>query len=189
MEPIFIGLSDRGIQPELIEDVLALLEESAIETAALDQHKKQAQSRGGTASRFLPGDRVEGNYALEGNYYPGTIESVAEDGNSVVIMYDDDGSTETLTREHVRLIIPPTATQTVMGGPLSDEEALGAENSDEKFLVDAFDLKAELGILKANAGDKAAAAELLEEASNEAMAANKMKKATEWSLKASELME
>ena len=35
-------------------------------------------------------------------------------------MYDDDGSTENLTKENVRLIIPPNATQTALGGPLSD---------------------------------------------------------------------
>lgn len=172
---------------QLILDILKLMDQSALEKAALEQHKKQTSIRGDR--RFQPGDRAEGNYCLEGSYYPGEIESVSEDGNSVVIKYDDDGSTETLTMEHVRLIIPPTATQTVLGGPLSDEDALGGENSDEKFLVEIYDLKAELGELKAIAGDKAAAAALLEEASNEAMLAGKMQKATEWSLKAAELSE
>lgn len=172
---------------QLIQDILRLMEESEAEKAQLEHHTTQTTSRG--VNRFLPGDRAEGNYCLEGSYYAGVIESVSDDGNQIVIKYDDDGSTETLTPEHVRLLIPPTATQTSMGGPLSDEEALGSENTDEKFLVERYDLKAELGELKALAGDKAAAAALLEEASNDAMAANKMKKATELSLRASELLE
>jgi hypothetical protein len=72
---------------------------------------------------------------------------------------------------------------------LSDEEALGLQNTDEKFIVETYELKAELAELKEKVGDKQAAAELYEEASNDAMTANKMKKATEWSLKASELLE
>ena len=45
---------------------------------------------------------------------------------------------------HVRLSIPPTATPTALDGPLLDEQALGAENSDERFLVEVYKLKAEL---------------------------------------------
>lgn len=180
-------VSDTTIM-HLIDDILKLMDQSAHERAELDEHKKRTSLRGGGRG-LQPGDRVEGNYCLEGIYYPGQIESVSEDGNSVVIRYDDDGSTETLTSEHVRLIVPPAATQTALGGPLSDEDAFGGSNSDEKFLVEIYDLKAELGELKAIAGDKEAAAALLEEASNEAMSAGKMQKATEWSLKASELLE
>lgn len=76
-----------------------------------------------------------------------------------------------------------------MGGPLSDLEALGSENSDEKCLIEAYDLKAELAALKLKSGLKEQAATLYEEASNEAMASSKMKKASEWSLKAAELIE
>ncbi len=172
---------------QLIEDIIQLMDQSASEKAELQQHEKRASTRG--ERRFQPGDRAEGNYCLEGVYYPGVIDSVSEDGSSVNISYDDDGSMEKLTLEHVRLIIPPTATQTVLGGPLSDDEALGSDNSDEKFLVEIYDLKAELGELKAVVGDKAASAALLDEASNGAMMAGKMQKATEWSLKASELLE
>jgi elongation factor 2 kinase len=172
---------------QLIEDILKLLEESTAEKKELESHQTQLSSR--AECRFHPGDRAEGNYFLEGTYYSGVIESVSENGNEIVIKYDDDGSSETLTPEHVRLVIPPTATQTILGGPLSDEEALGAENSDERFLVEVYELKAELGELKAIAGNKEAAAALLEDASNDAMLANKMKKATELSLRASELLE
>jgi elongation factor 2 kinase len=172
---------------QLIEDILKLIDESAAEKKELESHKTQLSTR--DESRFHPGDRAEGNYFLEGTYYSGVIEAVSEDGNDIAIKYDDDGSTETLTPEHVRLLVPPAATQTVLGGPLSDEEALGAENSDERFLVEIYELKAELGELKAVAGDKEAAAALIEDASNDAMLANKMKKATELSLRASELLE
>jgi elongation factor 2 kinase len=170
----------------LIEDILKLMAESKGEEEDLDRHKK-LEVKG--KRKFQTGDRVKGNYGLEGSYYPGVVESVSEDGGEVVVKYDDDGSTENLTTEHVRLIIPPTATQTALGGPLSDEEALGLQNTDEKFIVETYELKAELAELKEKVGDKQAAAELYEEASNDAMTANKMKKATEWSLKASELLE
>ena len=171
----------------LLEDILKLMEESQQEKEELESHRKRG---GGTHSvGFQVGDRVEGNYCLEGTYYEAVVESVSEDGNEVVVKYDDDGSSETLTKEHVRLIIPPTASQTDLGGPLSDEEALGMENGDEKCLMEIYELKAELAEIKEQRGDKEAAAALYDEASNDAMNANKMKKATEWSLKAAELLE
>jgi hypothetical protein len=171
---------------QLLEDILKLMEESQKENEELDSHKK----RGGTSSVGLQvGERVEGNYYLEGTYYLAVVESVSEDGNEVVVKYDDDGSSESLTKEHVRLIIPPTASQTELGGPLSDEEAFSTENSDERCLMEAYELKAELAELKEKVGDKKSAASLYDDASNGAMSANKMKKATEWSLKAAELLE
>lgn len=174
---------------QLIEDILKLVDEGAVEKKELESHKTQHYSNNRGEARFHCGDRVEGNYCFEGSYYPGVIVSVSDTGNEIAVKYDDDGSTEILSPEHVRLLIPPTATQTALGGPLSDEEALGAENSDERFLVEVYELKAELGELKAIAGNKKIAAALLEEASNDAMQANKMKRATELSLRASELLE
>jgi hypothetical protein len=170
----------------LLDDVLKLIAESKTEEEELDCHKKRIEV---TGAGFQVGDRVQGNYYLEGNFYPGVVTSVSEDGIEFFVKYDDDGSIESLTKEHVRLSIPLTATQTALGGPLSDEEALGIENSDEKCLVETYELRAELAELKERVGDKQSAAALYEEASNEAMAANKMKKATELSLKASELIE
>ena len=83
-------------------------------------------------------------------------------------------------------MVPPTATQTTMGGPLSDEEAFGSD-SDDNFFVQVYDLKAELAELMERAGDLAQASMLYEEAADAAVAAGKMKTATQWSLKASEL--
>jgi elongation factor 2 kinase len=170
----------------LLDDALKLIAESKTEEEELDCHKKRTAV---TGAGFQVGDRVQGNYYLEGTFYPGVVESVSEDGTEFFVKYDDDGSTESLTKEHVMLSIPLTAAQTALGGPLSDEEALGTENSDEKCLVETYELRAELAELKERVGDKQSAAALYEEASNEAMAANKMKKATELSLKASELTE
>lgn len=177
-----------GTIMHLLEDVLRLMGESEAEKNALDQHKKMKKVGGGI--KYHVGDRVEGNYFLEGNYYPCVVESVAPDGQSIVVKYDDDGSTESLSLQHVRLIVPPTATQTALGGPLSDEEAFGSDaNSDAKCFVEICELRAELAGLKEKAGNKAASAALYEEASNEAMVINKMKKAAEWSMKAASLME
>jgi elongation factor 2 kinase len=169
----------------LLEDILKLMAEAQHENTAADGHKQ----RNAASTSFMAGDRVEGNYFMEGTYYAGVVESVSEDGSEIVVKYDDDGSSENLTKENVTLIIPPNATQTALGGPLSDEEALGSENTDEKCMMEVYELRGELAELKEKAGEKETAAALYEKASNEAMNAGKMKKATEWSLKAAELMD
>eukprot|EP00429_Kryptoperidinium_foliaceum_P005933 CAMPEP_0176011026 /NCGR_PEP_ID=MMETSP0120_2-20121206/5075_1 /TAXON_ID=160619 /ORGANISM="Kryptoperidinium foliaceum, Strain CCMP 1326" /LENGTH=796 /DNA_ID=CAMNT_0017343883 /DNA_START=142 /DNA_END=2529 /DNA_ORIENTATION=- len=171
---------------QLIQDILQLLETSKEEQAALRHHRQQTEQRRQQQQFFHPGDRAEGNYCLEGSFYPGTIESVSEDGKIITIRYDDDDSTEDLTKEHVRLFLPPNATQTLLGGPLSDAQTTDAfddeSSGDETFLVEVYELKAELAELKAQAGDKDAARQYYSEASEEAMAAHKLKLATQWSL-------
>jgi len=171
---------------QLLEDILKLMDESDKESTEAKEHTSAKEQ---AARQFKVGDKVEGNFALEGSFYPGVVSAISEDGTEVEICYDDDGSKEMLTLENVRLVIPPTATQTVMGGPLSDEEALGSENTDEKCVVEGYELKGELAALKLKLGAKDVAATLYEEASNDAMNAGKMKKASEWSLKAAGLME
>lgn len=173
---------------QLLGDILGLIDETEKESAEAAQHTNVREE---AARQFKVGDKVEANFALEGSFYPGVVTAIVaeEDGKEVEVCYDDDGSKESLTLENVRLIIPPTATQTVLGGPLSDEEALGSENTDEKCVVETYELKGELAALKLKLGAKDAAAALYEEASNDAMNAGKMKKASEWSLKAADLME
>eukprot|EP00980_Cylindrotheca_fusiformis_P028735 scaffold22641_cov206-Cylindrotheca_fusiformis.AAC.5 len=161
----------------LLEDVIKLLDES-------ENEKAQASQPIMAGAGFREGDRVEGNYCLKGSFYPGSVESVSEDGKQIVTRYDDVGSTESLTLENIRHVFPTTASQTALGGPLSDEEALGSENSDEKCLTAKYELKAELAELKLRLESKESAATLFEEASTEAMAAGKTKKASEWSQKA-----
>ena len=168
----------------LITDILSLMSVTEEEKQSKASHNKTKI----LAHAFHDGDRVMANYFLEGNFYPGVVDSIAEDG-IITVKYDDDGSTEALSKDNVRHIIPPTATQTDLGGPLTDEEALGMENSDEKICMDAFQLKAELAELYTKTGNKEKASSLYEEASSEAMEAGKMKTATKWSLKASELVE
>jgi len=161
----------------LLQDILALMDESSKEQTEMQANKKISAS-----IEFEVGDRVEANFAMEGTFYPGIVESISESGISV--KYDDDGSTETLTKDNVRPIIPATATATAV---VSDDEALCTENTDEKCILEAYELKAELADLT-SASNNQAAAVLYEEASTGAMEAGKMKKATEWSLKAAELM-
>ena len=48
------------------------------------------------------GDKVEGNWHMEGVYYPGTIVEITIDGYSAIVRYDDNGSFETLTTDNVR---------------------------------------------------------------------------------------
>jgi hypothetical protein len=166
---------------DLLTDVLHQISIAKSEKEEKDRH---AKTRTQTTTRtILVGDRVEGNYFLEGTFYPGIVESISENGRLITVRYDDDGSTEELSKENVRLVIPPTATQTDLGGPLSDEEALGMENSDERISMEAYHLKAELAELIANSGDKEKASLLYEEASSAAMEAGKMNTATQWSLK------
>ena len=138
---------------------------------------------------FQIGDKVEANYFLEGTYYPGIVDSISDDGLMITVKYDDDGSTESLTVENVRMIIPPTATQSNLGGPLTDEEAFGTKNSDENVSIDSYHVKADLAALVAKTGDKAKASWLYEEASCEAMECRKMTLAMELSSKSAELVE
>ncbi len=83
----------------------------------------------------------------------------------------------------------PTATQTALGGPLSDEEAGFGVFGDEIVTIESYKLKADLAELKEKAGDTARASELYDEAAQDAMAANMMKLATELSLKAAEFIQ
>ncbi len=87
----------------LLEDILKLM-------AARDEEQKtnkEFKERPSTSSiNFHVGDKVEGNYFLEGNYYPGIVESVSQDGAVISVKYDDDGTVEALPSEHVRLLVP-----------------------------------------------------------------------------------
>ena len=139
---------------------------------------------------FKGGDRVEGNYNLEGTFCSGTVQFVSDDGNFVTVCYDDDGSSESLEKNHVRLLIPPTATQTALGGPLSDEEAFGNEGGEDiKFTIESYNLLADLANVKERMEELDQASKLYELAASEAVDAGKMKLASEWSIKSAELQE
>ena len=58
--------------------------------------------------RFTVGDRVEGNWQLEGEYYSGIVTARVSSGN-ITIQYDDDASFETLPISSVRLEYPAHA--------------------------------------------------------------------------------
>jgi elongation factor 2 kinase len=178
------GSSSATVIMQVIEDTLKLIEETEKEANDVKVHESSL----GRGSGFHKGDQVEANYAMEGTYYSGIVVEVSED-ETITVKWDDDGSEQTFSKEHVRPLIPPTATQTTVGGPLSDEEAFGSENGDDKFLLDKFLLQAELAELKEKAGDFATASRLYEEAADGAMTDGQMKNATKWSLKAAELQE
>lgn len=172
---------------DLLQYILQLMHDSEREQEELEAHNTRLVSCKMAAVGFQAGDRVLGNYLLEGVFYPGVIESVSDDGREIVLIYDDDESMETLSKENVRPRVPLTATQTALGGPMSDGEALGTENSDEKWLIEVYQLQADLAALKEKSGYRVYASVLYEDASNGAMAANLMKQASDWSLKSSEL--
>ena len=86
----------------LLEDILKLMTARDEE----QQHNKEFKGRPKTSVKFHVGDKVEGNYFLEGNYYPGVVDSVSEDGAVIGVMYDDDGTVEALPSDQVRLLIP-----------------------------------------------------------------------------------
>ena len=187
---------------QVLEDTLQLLDEVEQEERQVQEHRSRVLERvggggGGGGCGFHPGDRVEADYALEGTFYPAVVvESVSSDGENgdgdgdcrITVCYDDDGSSETLPRNRVRPSIPPTATQTSLGGPLSDEDAFGGtEHGDDSYLLTKYELQYDLAQLKEKAGDLQAASALYEEAADGAMAAGKMKTATQWSLKAAEI--
>ena len=83
---------------EIFELIAARDEEHKTNVAFKTRAKK-------SKSAFHVGDKVEGNYFLEGNYYPGVVESISDDGAMIHVTYDDDGTTEALPSEHVRLVV------------------------------------------------------------------------------------
>ena len=191
-----------------LTELMTVAEDTLILFALMQQQESEAEkvkeslSRtgyvAGTGNLLQAGDRVEGDYCMEGTYYAGTVLEVSsvenDDGESqamITVQYDDDGSSETLPRDRVRLLIPPTATQTTLGGPLSDEEAFGSsgEDTDDEIPIKAYELMAELASLKAEAGDKVAASHYYQEAAERAVQDNKMRIGAEWSLKAAEFHE
>ena len=169
----------------ILEETLDMMKKIVEEDTMMKEHALK-ESRAKNAG-FRVGDKIDANYFLEGTYYSAVVMEVAEDGNSVVVQYDDDGSTETLTNENVRSIEPPIELLAAATARLSDEQALGIANTDEQCLFEEFELMAKLAELKARTGHNSVAAMLYQEASELAMNAGKMKTANEWSMKAAEL--
>ena len=177
-------INDEIEMVDVLVHAISLLNEMETETAKSKAHRDRVDEGNFT---IQPSDRVEANYCLEGSFYPGSVAEISEDGKLVTVCYDDDGSSEQLPRSEVRLVIPPTATQTNLGGPLSDEEAFGqAHRGDDKFLLCKYQLQAELAEHYAATGIYAPASSLLEEASEGALNDGKMKLAAQWSLRAAE---
>lgn len=168
----------------ILQETLDLMKLAEEEAALMKEHASK-QSRG-KAEGFHVGDKIEGNYFLEGTFYPGVIVEVCEDGASVIVKYDDDQSTEQLSNENVRSLEPPPQilAATIR---LSDEEALGAHNTDEQCLFEEYELMANLAELKAKCGNRSDAAKLFQEAAELAMEAGKMKTANSWHMRAAEL--
>ena len=169
----------------VLEEALNFVNLAEREQAAVKEHVKNMESRG-KADGFRIGDVVEGNYFMEGTYYPGKVIEVLDNGNSVVIQYDDDGSSETLTADNVRSIEISTEVLSHETSRLSDEEAFGVANTDEIVLLD-YDLISKIAGLKEKTGDRAAAAGLFQQAAEMAMSAGKMQTANKWSMRAAEL--
>jgi hypothetical protein len=101
---------------------------------------------------------------MEGTYYPAVIMEIyyIDEIKWYSVKYDDDDSYENVSHDNIRSILLPTVTQTALGGPLTDQEAFNMTG-----LVSAvkyYDL-----------------------ASEEAMAAGKMKLASKWSCQSLEL--
>mmetsp|Transcript_29919 Transcript_29919/g.62954 ORF Transcript_29919/g.62954 Transcript_29919/m.62954 type:complete len:711 (+) Transcript_29919:444-2576(+) len=168
----------------VLEESLDCLKVAAVEAKVLKEHA-QKQTRG-KAAGFHVGDKVEGNYFMEGTFYPGVVvQIVSDDCNEVVIKYDDDGSTEKLTVDNVRSLEPATQMQGV--SPISDADALGAVNTDEESLFQNYELMAKLAELKAKIGDASSASKLFQDAAELAMSAGKLQSASNWSVRAAEL--
>ena len=179
---------------QVLVDTIQLMTELEREDKEVTDHQMKQKVRGG-ANILMVGDQVEANYALEGMFYPAVIEDVVSvttgsiEVKEYVVRYEDDGSCETLSSQNVRAIIPPTATQTSLGGPLSDEEAFdsGDNESDDTILMKQYELQFALAQIKEQVNDSAAASTLYEIAADGAVADGKMQSATVWSLKAAEL--
>ena len=168
----------------VLEETLSLFQMAEHEDRELKAHTLRAAHGGG----FHVGDKVEANFALEGTYYPAVVTAV--DGeSSVTVEYIDDGSSETLTLENVRSLVPKTAIRDCGGSPLTETCDFDQDNDDSICIMEDFMLKAELADLKAKLGYFDEAAALYEEAADGAMNAGKMQSASEWSVRSSELLD
>ena len=180
---------------QCLEETIQLMTELEKEDIEVQEYQTKQMIRGGTTG-FMQGDQVEANYALEGTFYPAVIEDIFSEATGSLeikeygVRYEDDGTYEKLSSQHVRVIIPPTATQTSLGGPLSDEEAFstGSDNgSDDSVPLKKYELQFALAQIMEQSNDYSSAASLYEVAADGAVADGKMKIATSWSLKAAEL--
>merc|ERR1711957_1152838 len=167
------GSLNNMVKAQIITETLQLMEDVDEELREKDgyasAHFSSNSQSGGLNDDVFVGDRFE-------------------DECSVQVRYDDDESTEKVKREDMRLIVASNATETNLGGPLSDNEIFGGNGeTDDKMLLQAYDLKAELAHLKEKTGDLTTASRLYGEAAEGAIADGKMNAATEWSLKAENL--
>ena len=170
---------------QILEETLNFVKVSGEEDKIMKEHLKKESGRG-KADGFKVGDQVEGNYCMEGTFYSGVLLKVLDD--TVVIQYDDDGSSETLPNEQVRSLEPPQEILAAKTVRLSDEDAFGI-NTDEQCIFEKYELMAKLAALKAKTGERPDAAVLYQEAADLAMGAGKMKTANEWSMLAAECEE
>jgi len=185
------------VKGQIITETLKLVECMKYETREKKKYVTAHYSinNRGYNDDLCVGDRVEANYKLEGAHCQGVvIELCDSDDNdnddSVVVRYDEHGSTEQIKRKEARLITPPTVMQTNLGGPLSDQEAFSVDGeTDDKILLEVYDMKAELAILKERAGDMTSSSILYRDAAADAIANGNISNGTEWILKAEELEE
>ncbi len=185
---LFHIIEDEGVAMDVekmrvLEETLAMMKISANRADCVNENNPL------NVEMFTPGGKVMGNYCMEGTFYSGVVVEVCDDGNSVVIQYDDDGTTEKLSLDNVRSCEP--APKNIASGTarLSDDEALGIVNTDEQCLFEDYDLMAKLAELLASTGHLTNASALYQEAADFAMDDGKMKTANTWSLLAADLEE
>jgi Alpha-kinase family len=205
-----------GFVRRVLEDTAELYSQYHEEQRQVEVHRQMkgsctAPQPGPTAlaSVLRAGDRVEANYALEGTYYSAVVTGISDpvddaapgsgpsSSPTVTVKYDDDGSSEQLPINQVRIVVPMAATQTRLGGPrmdpddgcdTNDNEDFDDEELDCELLLQHYDLLALLAQAQEQDGDVTAAAELYEQAASGAAEDGKMQMATSWSLKSSELL-
>jgi Alpha-kinase family len=205
-----------GFVRRVLEDTAELYSQYHEEQRQVEVHRQVKGSCTGPqpgptalASVLRAGDRVEANYALEGTYYSAVVTGIldpvtdAAPGSGptsspvVTVQYDDDGSSEVLPIDQVRIVVPIAATQTRLGGPrmdagdgcdTNDDDDFDDEELDCELLLQHYDLLAMLAQAQEQDGDVKAAAELYEQAASGAAEDGKMQMATAWSLKSSELV-
>ena len=204
-EPRSTAPVDDRVKLQVVQETLELMEFMQEQEQQAQEHRSRLTAGTGQGgnddsnnnnnllNRLCVGDRVEADYALEGTFYPAiVVEHTTETGDNewVTVRYDDDGSTEALPRHRVRRVIPPTATQTSLGAPLlslpqTDENG---GNDDDDAIWSKYELHYELAQLQERLGDLESASLLYEQAADGALAAGKMKAASEWSLKAAAVL-
>jgi len=134
-------------------------------------------------SNVCVGDRVKANYRLEGIYYTSVVTKVFDAQRSVTVQYDDDGSTEKLGMEDVRLIGAVKAEKTITKDADSKSGAdTGGKTPRKSATSDPVKTRKKVELVKKKETRRSSMDDIVVEKEDDLMKRNSRKRTTRTSL-------